>query len=166
MKSVARHWYRAPNRPAGCRAVRTSRWRYTKADDAWLLLPMIRRIGSGRASFGYRRVTVMPNRALWSGRNAPINHKRVYRLMSENGLHDGPDAKTVLAQLHELFQDYNEVHPHKGLKMLPKGIRRRSATASCSFTRDSANVLQPPRMGQIVSCQPSILTRQAKQTIA
>ena len=32
-------------------------------------------------------------------------------------LHDRPDAKTVLGQLHEWFADCNEVHPHKGLKM-------------------------------------------------
>jgi transposase InsO family protein len=31
--------------------------------------------------------------------------------------HDRPDAKTVMAMLHEWFEDYNEVHPHKGLKM-------------------------------------------------
>ena len=34
-----------------------------------------------------------------------------------------PMPQIVLAQLHEFFQDYNEVHPHKGLKMLPKGVR-------------------------------------------
>jgi len=30
---------------------------------------------------------------------------------------DRPDALTVLAQLPNWFEDYNEVHPHKGLKM-------------------------------------------------
>jgi hypothetical protein len=29
-------------------------------------------------------------------------------------LHDRPGARTVLAQIHEWFEDYNEVHPHKG----------------------------------------------------
>jgi len=32
-------------------------------------------------------------------------------------VHDRPDAKTVLISLHQWFEDYNEVHPHKGLKM-------------------------------------------------
>lgn len=32
-------------------------------------------------------------------------------------IHDRPDAKTVMAMLHQWFEDYNEVHPHKGLKM-------------------------------------------------
>ncbi len=29
-----------------------------------------------------------------------------------------PDAETVLAQLDGWFEDYNDVHPHSGLKML------------------------------------------------
>jgi putative transposase len=61
------------------------RGRYTKADDAWLL-PMIRRIADGRASYGYRCLTVLLNRELQSQGNAPVNHKRVYRLMCQNGL--------------------------------------------------------------------------------
>lgn len=32
-------------------------------------------------------------------------------------IHDRPDAKTVMAMLPHWFEDYNEVHPHKGLKM-------------------------------------------------
>ncbi len=32
-------------------------------------------------------------------------------------VHDRPDAMTVMAQLPEWFEDYNENHPHKGLKM-------------------------------------------------
>jgi len=33
-------------------------------------------------------------------------------------INDRPDAKTVISQLHQWFDDYNEVHPHKGLNML------------------------------------------------
>lgn len=32
-------------------------------------------------------------------------------------VHDRPDADTVMAQLSYWFEDYNEYHPHKGLKM-------------------------------------------------
>jgi transposase InsO family protein len=32
-------------------------------------------------------------------------------------VHDRPDARTVMAMLPDWFEDYNEVHPHKGLKM-------------------------------------------------
>ena len=32
-------------------------------------------------------------------------------------VHDRPDAQTVLSQLSAWFEDYNEIHPHKELKM-------------------------------------------------
>jgi putative transposase len=37
-------------------------------------------------------------------------------------VHDRPDARTVLAQIHNWIEDYNDYHPHKGLKMKsPRG---------------------------------------------
>lgn len=40
-------------------------------------------------------------------------------------LNDRPDAKTVLQMLPEWFEDYNEIHPYKGLKMQsPREFRR------------------------------------------
>jgi putative transposase len=32
-------------------------------------------------------------------------------------VHDRPDAKTVLSQLSNWFEDYNEIHPHKALRL-------------------------------------------------
>ena len=32
-------------------------------------------------------------------------------------IHDRPDAQTVLSQLSHWFEDYNEVHPHKTLRL-------------------------------------------------
>ena len=32
-------------------------------------------------------------------------------------VHDRPDAQTIMSQLHQWSEDYNEYHPHKGLKM-------------------------------------------------
>ncbi len=32
-------------------------------------------------------------------------------------VHDRPDARTVLSQLSAWFEDYNEIHPHKELRM-------------------------------------------------
>jgi transposase InsO family protein len=32
-------------------------------------------------------------------------------------VHDRPDAQTVLSQLPQWFEDYNEVHPHKALRL-------------------------------------------------
>lgn len=47
-------------------------------------------------------------------------------------VHDRPDAQTVLSHLAAWFEDYNEVHPHKGLRMLlPREFIRLSATAGC-----------------------------------
>jgi putative transposase len=44
-------------------------------------------------------------------------------------LADVSDAETVLAQIEDWFLDYNEHHPHKGLKMLsPRQFRRQVAT--------------------------------------
>jgi len=40
-------------------------------------------------------------------------------------LADVPNARAVLTQLDGWFEDYNEHHPHKGLKMLsPKEFRQ------------------------------------------
>ena len=46
---------------------------------------------------------------------------------------DRPDAKTVMAQLDQWFEDYNEYHPHKGLKMKSprQFIRSHLLTTSC-----------------------------------
>lgn len=43
-------------------------------------------------------------------------------------LADVSDAETVLAQIEDWFRDYNEHHPHKGLKMLsPRQFRRQQS---------------------------------------
>lgn len=45
---------------------------------------------------------------------------------------DRPDARTVLGQLADWFEDYNERHPHKGLRMKsPREFIRSLATAEC-----------------------------------
>jgi len=33
-------------------------------------------------------------------------------------MHELPDAVTIMEQLQRWFDDYNENHPHKGLKMM------------------------------------------------
>lgn len=40
-------------------------------------------------------------------------------------MHELPDAKTVMQQLPSWFEDYNEYHPHKGLKMRSPREHRR-----------------------------------------
>ena len=48
-------------------------------------------------------------------------------------IHERPDAQAVLAELSRWFEDYNEAHPHKGLKMLSprEFIRGQLQTAGC-----------------------------------
>jgi transposase InsO family protein len=48
-------------------------------------------------------------------------------------VHDRSDAKIVMSQLDRWFEDYNEFHPHKGLKMKSprQFIRSQLLTASC-----------------------------------
>lgn len=53
---------------------------YDKPEDEHYLA-MIRKIMDERATYGYRRVTALLNRQLG---NAPVNHKRVYRIMKKH----------------------------------------------------------------------------------
>ena len=64
---------------------RPSRSRHDKADDAWLL-PLIRELVDGRATYGYRRICALLSRKLSQMGKAAVNHKRVYRIMRQNGL--------------------------------------------------------------------------------
>ena len=60
-----------------------TRQRRPRPDDEWLV-PMIRAIVAERASYGYRRVTVLLNRQLQAEGRPRINHKRTYRIMRIN----------------------------------------------------------------------------------
>jgi hypothetical protein len=61
------------------------RRRYHKAQDA-ALLPLIERLVAKRPSYGYRRITAVLNRKLRTDGLAPVNHKRVYRIMKAHNL--------------------------------------------------------------------------------
>ena len=48
------------------------------------------------------------------------NRLRIIHIMEKKVIrdaHDRPDAQTVLGQLSRWFEDYNENHPHKALRM-------------------------------------------------
>jgi transposase InsO family protein len=64
---------------------RPVRAHYRKADDAGLL-PMLRRIADTRPTYGYRRIGALLNRELVAMSKPPANHKRLYRIMRQNGL--------------------------------------------------------------------------------
>lgn len=50
------------------------------------LLPRIRQIAAQRPTFGYCRIAAVLNRQLRGEGLAPVNHKRVYRIMAADRL--------------------------------------------------------------------------------
>ena len=61
------------------------RRRYHKAQDA-AVVPLITALVTARPTYGYRRITAILNRRLRSEGLAPVNHKRVYRIMKSHNL--------------------------------------------------------------------------------
>jgi transposase InsO family protein len=61
------------------------RRRCHKAQDA-ALLPLITALLTARPTYGHRRITAMLNRQLRADGLAPVNHKRVYRIMQAHSL--------------------------------------------------------------------------------
>lgn len=61
------------------------RRRTHKAQDAGLL-PRITALVTARPTYGYRRITAVLNRQIRSEGMAPVNHKRVYRIMQAHSL--------------------------------------------------------------------------------
>ena len=61
------------------------RRRYKKAQDGEVL-PLITKLVAARPTYGYRRITAILNRQLRGDGLAPINHKRVYRIMQLHNL--------------------------------------------------------------------------------
>ena len=61
------------------------RRRYHKAQDA-VVLPLISTIVAARPTYGYRRIAAVLNRRLRADGAAPVNHKRVYRIMQAHDL--------------------------------------------------------------------------------
>ncbi len=59
--------------------------RYHKAQDA-VVLPLISALVAARPTYGYRRITALLNRWLRVEGAAPVNHKRVYRIMQAHDL--------------------------------------------------------------------------------
>ena len=61
------------------------RGRYRKSEDAELLEP-VRRLVDERPTYGYRRIGALLNRERATAGLPRLNHKRLYRLMAQNGL--------------------------------------------------------------------------------
>jgi putative transposase len=61
------------------------RGRYRKSEDAELLEP-VRRLVDERPTYGYRSIGALLNRERATAGLPRLNHKRLYRLMAQNGL--------------------------------------------------------------------------------
>ncbi len=61
------------------------RGRYQKSEDAEML-SAIRTLTDDRPTYGYRRIWALLNRQREQTGQTRLNHKRIYRLMSHNGL--------------------------------------------------------------------------------
>ena len=61
------------------------RGNYKKPDDV-RLLPIIRELVDERPTYGYRRIHALLNKRFQKEGGSPINHKRVYRIMKQNGM--------------------------------------------------------------------------------
>jgi putative transposase len=62
-----------------------ARTRYLKSDDSKLLDPL-RRLVDERPTYGYRRIGALLNKERLKAGLPRLNHKRIYRLMAQNGL--------------------------------------------------------------------------------
>jgi putative transposase len=62
-----------------------ARTRYHKSEDSQLLDPL-RRLVDERPTYGYRRIGALLNKERLKVGLARLNHKRIYRLMAQNGL--------------------------------------------------------------------------------
>ena len=87
---------------------------YHKADDA-RVLPLITALVTARPTYGCRRITALLNRQLRADGAAPVNHKRVYRIMQAYSL--------LLARRYTVRSD----HAHAG-----KVVTLRSNLRWCS----------------------------------
>ena len=67
------------------RGVSTPRSTYSKVADVDLL-PPLRTLVDERPTYGYRRITALLNRGRLKNGLPRLNHKRIYRLMSQNGM--------------------------------------------------------------------------------
>ena len=58
---------------------------YRKPEDD-TLLQLVRRLVDERPTYGYRRITALANRELARAGEPAVNHKRVFRIMRQNGM--------------------------------------------------------------------------------
>ena len=82
--------------------------RYNKTEDE-LLLVDVKALCDERPTYGYRRITALLNRKRAQERRPSLNHKRIYRVMSQHQLllqrHTGKPTRTHEGQVVTLRSD-------------------------------------------------------------
>jgi putative transposase len=73
---------------------------YRKAEDGQLL-SLVRRLVNERPTYGYRRITALANRELARAGEPAINHKRMFRIMRQNGMLLARHTGRRIGRLHD-----------------------------------------------------------------
>ena len=116
------------------------RRRYHKAQDA-AVAPLITALVATRPTYGYRRIAAILNRQRRTEGLAPVNHKRVYRIMQANSL-------LLRGELRDFGDRTNRKHARFKYTVAKNGLDwlREQLSARLSFTladaRAAARVVQ------------------------
>ncbi len=73
---------------------------YRKREDGELL-SLVRRLVDERPTYGYRRITALTNRELASTGEPAVNHKRMFRIMRQNGMLLARHTGRRIGRLHD-----------------------------------------------------------------
>ena len=103
------------------------RGRYRKAEDGQLLL-LVRRLVDERPTYGYRRITALANRQLASTGEPAVNHKRMFRIMRQNGMLLARHTGRRIGRLH----DGKVVVMRSNLRWCSDGFEITAGTATSS----------------------------------
>jgi hypothetical protein len=104
-----------------------SRGSYRKPEDEGLL-PLVRRLVNERPTYGYRRIAALANRELAKKGEPPVNHKRVFRIMRQNGMLLTKHTGRRIGRVH----DCKVVVMRSNLRWCSDGFEITAGTASLS----------------------------------
>ena len=142
------------------------RRRYHKAQDA-VVVPTITALVAARPTYGYRRITAILNRQLRAESRAPVNHRRVYRIMKAHNLllarkysvrpehvHDG--KVIVMRSNLRWCSDGFEFRWVAGADVAVRGVGgRRRQESRCSILRGTMVTAPGPRSRALRALPPS-----------
>jgi len=112
------------------------------------LLPLVRRLVDERPTYGYRRITALANRELASTGEPAVNHKRMFRIMRQNGMLLARHTGRRIGRIH----DGKVIVMRSNLRWCSDGFEITSGTAR-SFVSPSSS------MPMIARSSPGKLSR-------